>query len=89
MKVDTSMSIYSESLTAADEFDRTELLHLRYIMRRLQFLEAQVRERGLSRGARSGGAVHAEMEVAALEWLLTDVGFLDVQAQRPTTSVEH
>jgi hypothetical protein len=40
-------------------------------------LEAQIRESGGMTGSdASGGAAHAEWEVEALEWVLTEVGFL-------------
>lgn len=80
MKVDVSQSIYEETSSAVNEFDRTEIRHLRYLLRRLRYLEQQVRERGgMADDTASGGAAHAEMEIGALEWLLDDVGFLTVR----------
>lgn len=71
MKVDASKSVYHEADGATDEFNRVELRRARYLLRRLRFLEAQVRENGGMRDASgSGGAVHAEWEVEALEWAL-------------------
>ena len=74
MKVDASQSIYHEDPDALAEFDRKEIRRCRYILRRLRFLEAQVRETG----SETGGAMHAEWEIEALEWLLgpDGVGFL-------------
>lgn len=66
MKVDTSASVYREADNAEAEFEMTELRRARYLLRRLQFLEAKLREGGHV----SGGAVFAEMEVDALEWAL-------------------
>lgn len=77
MKVDVSRSVYHEAPEARKEFSRRELRSLRLLLRRLRFLEAQVRETGgLESGSGSGGAAFAEWEVEALEWILTEVGFL-------------
>lgn len=83
MRVDVSKSAYHEADTAKHEFDRIELRRLRLLLRRLRFLETQVRESGgLSNGGGSGGAAFAEWEIEALEWVLTDMGFLDEPKQR-------
>lgn len=78
MKVDTSESAYKEHADAAEEFDPPELRRLRLILRRLQFLEAQVKKNGGLRngGGASGGAAFVEWEIDALEWILKEVGFL-------------
>ena len=78
MKVDIKQSIYRESPEARHEFDRMGLKRCRTVLRRLQFLESQIRESGgLAGGAGvSGGAAWAEWEADALEWLLDEVGFL-------------
>lgn len=77
MKVDVNQSRYHEAPEARNEFNRAEIRRLRLLLRRLRFLEAQVRESGgLSDGSGSGGAAFAEWEVEALEWLMTEVGFL-------------
>lgn len=80
MKIDVSLSVYHEDANARNEFDRRELKHLRLLLRRLRFLEQQVRESGgLANPSASGGAAFAEMEADALEWILKDVGFLPEQ----------
>jgi hypothetical protein len=66
VRVDTSQSVYREAPNAEKEFDRLELRRARYLMRRLQFLEAKVRDGQPV----SGGIVFAEMEIEALEWAL-------------------
>lgn len=77
MKIDVDSSIYHEAPEARNEFNREELRSLRLLLRRLRFLEAQVRANGgLSDGASSGGAAFAEWEVAALEYVLLEIGFL-------------
>lgn len=78
MKVDVSKSKYHEDPSARRTFNGTELKRLRLILRRLRFLEAQVRESGgLASGSGSGGAAFAEWEIEALEWILYDeVGFI-------------
>jgi len=77
MKVDVSKSAYHEHSQAKNDFSRKELRALRLLLRRLRFLEARVRETGgLEDGASSGGAAFAEWEVEALEFVLSEVGFL-------------
>lgn len=77
MKVDVSLSLYHEDPTAREDFDRQEMRRCRLLLRRLRFLEQQVRETGgMANGQGSGGAAFAEWEVEALEWVLTEVGFL-------------
>lgn len=77
MKVDVSKSIYHEAPEARRDFNKQELRRCRLLLRRLRFLEAQVRTTGgLESGSGSGGAAFAEWEVEALEWILYEVGFL-------------
>lgn len=77
MKVDRSKSLFHEAPSARTEFNRLELKRCRVALRRLQFLEARIREDGgLTDGGRSGGAAFAEWEADALEWLLDEIGFL-------------
>jgi hypothetical protein len=77
MRVDASQSAYQEAATARDDFNSMELKRLRLLLRRLRFLEVQVRENGgLGSASGNGGAAFAEWEVDALEWILRDVGFL-------------
>lgn len=79
MKIDPEQSVYHEDPAARSngEFTRQELKFCRFLLRRLRFLEAKVRETGgMADGGANGGAVMAEMEIDALEWVLTDVGFL-------------
>lgn len=72
MRVDTSHSIYSESSTARQEFDASELRRLRFLLRRLQFLESKID----SDPSVSSGSIFAEKEIEALEWVLEDIGYL-------------
>lgn len=77
MRVDVSKSAYHEAPEARNDFNKAELRRLRLLLRRLRFLEAQVRTTGgLENGSASGGAAFAEWEVEALEWVLTEIGFL-------------
>lgn len=77
MRVDVEQSAYQEASDARELFNKRELRSARLLLRRLRFLEAQVRETGgLENGGSSGGAAFAEWEVEALEWVLTEVGFL-------------
>jgi len=72
VKVDASRSAYQESADAQSQFNRQELKRCRYLLRRLVYLEAQVGEST----PRNAGVQYAEWEIEALEWILTDVGFL-------------
>lgn len=72
MKVDESKSRYAESESAAADFTKTELRHLRVLLRRIQFLEAKVEESDKA----VGGVVYAEREMAALQFALVDNGYL-------------
>ncbi len=77
MRVDASQSRYHESDSAPDEFNRKELRRLRLLLRRLRFLEKQIRDQGgLADGGASGGSAFTEWEAEALEWILAEVGFL-------------
>lgn len=79
--VDTSRSIYHESPKATSDFDRGELRKLRFLLRRLRYIEGQIAERGgLKDGGGAGAAgAFAEMEVEALEFVLDDLGFLETR----------
>lgn len=77
MKVDVSKSAYHEAPEARNEFNRIELRRLRLLLRRLRYLEGQIRDNGgLENGEANGGAAFAEWEVEALEFVLTELGFL-------------
>lgn len=88
MRVDPDLSVYHEAESAVQEFDREEIAHLRYLLRRLRFLEAQVRETG-GRASGRGGGIHAELEVQALEWTLKEVGYLPEQNRTLAVSGNH
>lgn len=78
-RIDVENSRYHENDSAKEEFTRPELLRCRYMLRRLRFLETQIAQNGgLRDGSANGGAVHAELEVEGLEWLLgpDGIGFL-------------
>jgi hypothetical protein len=77
MRVDASRSEFHEAPSARNEFNRVELRRARYLLRRLRFLEAQIRESGgMQNDSGSGGAAFSEWEAEALEWVLTEIGFL-------------
>lgn len=77
MRVDVSKSAYHEAPEARNEFNRLELRRLRLLLRRLRYLEGQIRDNGgLENGGANGGAAFAEWEVEALEFVLTEMGFL-------------
>lgn len=84
--VDTSQSRYHESPKATKEFDRGELRKLRFLLRRLRYIEKQIAERGgLKDGGGAGAAgAFAEMEVEALEFVLEEVEFLETRRPERT-----
>ena len=81
MRVDTSQSVYSEVADVDTAFEVTELRRARYLLRRLQFLEAKLRDGDPV----SGGAMHAEMEMEALEWALGPNGldYIVIERRNP------
>lgn len=79
MRVDPSLSEYHESVAARDSLDTTELWHCRALLRRLRFLEAQLRERPDAAG---DSAMFAAREMEALAWMLNDVEFLATDETR-------
>jgi hypothetical protein len=82
MKVDSKNSIYQEAPGVRQEFDHHELRRLRFLLRRLRFLETSIASSGgLETSPESGGAAFAEWECEALEWVLTEIGFLATRAE--------
>lgn len=75
MKVDASESEYQEAPEAREEFSKRELKRLRFLLRRLRFLEMKARENE-GKMDRSGQSVFADLEVESLEYVLTEIGFL-------------
>lgn len=78
MKVDATNSVFKEDPSARQDFDRKELRSLRLLLRRLHFLEAQVK-RNEGKSDLSGGANFAEWEMDALEFVLTELGYLLIE----------
>lgn len=77
MKIDPERSVYQEASDVHVEFSPAELRRCRLLLRRLRFLEAKVRESGGISNAHNNGGAWAEMEIDALEWVLThQLGFL-------------
>mgnify|MGYP003452295175 CR=1 FL=1 len=76
MKIDPSESMFEEAPNAEREFSRTELRHLRLLLRRLRFLEAKAKEEDQRTEASSGAGAFVEWEIAALEWTLDEIGYL-------------
>lgn len=77
MRTDASTSKYQEHPVAKEEWNRRELRHLRFMLRRLRFLEKNAEDLSRSNEAQAANAaVFVETELEALEWLLTEIGFL-------------
>lgn len=84
MKVDASQSKFHE-VADLSEFSKPEVKHLKLLLRRLRFLEDQVRRSGgLSSPGGSGGAVFAEMEMEALEWILLEMAYIEEPSETAT-----
>lgn len=77
MKIDAKRSAFHEDPGAKADYSRSELRKMRLLLRRLRFLETKIREYGgLQDEQGSGGSAFAEWEADALEWALTELGFL-------------
>ena len=74
MTPDPGLSVHKERAEARQEFNRAEIRKLRYLHRRLMFLETKAREDDERRRV---GVPHNALEAEALEWVLTDIGFLE------------
>lgn len=70
---------YQEAATAEEDFERDELKKLRFLLRRLRFLETQLQ--ASARGEKpkiGGGMIFVEAEIEALEFVLTDADYLEI-----------
>lgn len=77
MRPDVEASVYHEHSQARKNFNKTELKRCRFMLRRLRFLETKVRQTGgMADRTGNGGSAFAEWEMEAIEWLLTEIGFL-------------
>lgn len=80
VQIDLSKTEYHEREDVEEFFTREELRRLRQLLRRLRFLEAQVRERGGMADPRAnGGAAHAELEIEAFEFVLTEMEYMEIK----------
>lgn len=76
-KIDTSLSVHRECADLSD-FTRSEKRMARILLRRLRYLEKQIRDSGgLGDGNASGAAAFVEWEADSLEWALTELGFIE------------
>lgn len=73
-------SKYHECLEAANDFTSEELKWLRFLLRRLRFLETQIREADKG-AANSESGRFVVLEQASLAWILYEVGYLDEPKQ--------
>lgn len=71
MRVDASLSKYHEAKGAVVEFSEDELRNARFLLRRLRFLEAKIRD-----NAEVHDAVFVELEMTSLAWALDQIGYL-------------
>lgn len=87
MRIDMDLTEFHEADWAEKEFSRAELKHARFLLRRLRYLEQQLRERHAASAGASGGAVFAESEAEALEWALGSEGvnYLAAKGRRGQT----
>lgn len=85
MNVDASLSTYHEAPEARDDFTKAELRRLRLLLRRLRFLEKKIRESGGMEQS-DPSAAFTEWEVEALEWVLTEIGYLAVPTRETASA---
>lgn len=71
MRIDPSESIYQEDDQSTHGWSDTELNRLRYILRRVQYLEHHIKK-----NPTSDRSIHSALEVEASVWLLREVGYL-------------
>lgn len=70
---------YRERPDAEKYFDRAELKKLRFLLRRLRFLETQTQESAKGNKPNTGGgAVFVESEIESLEFALTEIEYLEI-----------
>lgn len=80
MKVNTESSVYREHPGAHEEFDRAEIKHLRYLLRRLRHLENLLMgEPAATDAGQSNRALYSALEVEALAFALTELGYLQTK----------
>lgn len=84
VRIDVDKTEYHERSDVSEIFKREEIRRLRQLLRRLRYLEAQVRERGgLADPRANGGAAHVELEIEALEFVLVEVDYLKIERTEP------
>lgn len=76
MKVNTDKSRYREHPLATTEFALDELKRLRFLLRRLRFLDAKAAVEGGVHESGTG-AVFADLEIDALVYVLSEIGYLE------------
>lgn len=71
--------LYREATTAEEDFTLPELKKLRFLLRRLRYLETQIQKREAAKQVQGeGGALSfVEAERDALEFALLEIGYLD------------
>lgn len=75
--IDAAASRYTEIKTVGTDFAEEELEHLRFLLRRLRFLETKIMEKGGRSQCFHGAALYMVKEMDALEWVLIDAGFIN------------
>ena len=69
-------SVFQERSDVADEFNWQEIRHLRYLLRRLRFLEIKIAEASGTKAENAPQSMYVHREADALAYLLTEIGFL-------------
>lgn len=76
MKAPREGSKYQEAASAEADFSPGELLKLRTLLRRLRYLSRQAEATG-GVASESGGGLWAVQEAAALEFVLSEIEYLE------------
>lgn len=76
MKAPREGSEYQEARSASEDFTSEELMKLRILLRRLRYLSRQAEKSG-GVASESGGGLWAVQEAAALEFVLSEIAYLE------------
>lgn len=83
MRIDVSKSRYHPVKEAEVIFDRTEIKHLKIVLRRLRYLEQKLRDGGDPLDG-DGSAMFDDLEMRGHVFTLTEIGYLSPVREEPS-----